>query len=227
MTSQATKAPTREEESRLSIRTLVIASIASAVAAIVTSQIWVRGTPIAAALTPVIVTLVSEMLHRPTAVVARRMTAERSAVIDPDAPVRELEEETEQPTAPVRVYRSAEKPSGRRIHWKVVAVTGVLAFAIAAAALTLPELIAGQSIGKGTGKSSIFSPGKNKDEKDSQSQPQETTEEPAPEEEQEEPQQTTPEEQPAPLEEPTPTTEQPTPTTTTPAAPQLAPPEEP
>src|ERR687887_2888119 len=71
----------REEERRLSLRTLVIASVASATAAIVTSQFWEGGTPIAAAVTPVIVAFVSEMLHRPTEAIARRITSERTAIL--------------------------------------------------------------------------------------------------------------------------------------------------
>src|SRR5436190_13566 len=70
----------REEQRRLNLRTLAIASIASATAAVVTSQFWAGGTPIAAAVTPVIVALVSEMLHKPTEVIARRITSERPAL---------------------------------------------------------------------------------------------------------------------------------------------------
>src|SRR4051794_25895494 len=73
----------REEERHLSLRTLAIASLASASAAIVTSQFWAGGTPIAAAVTPVIVALVSEMLHRPTEAIARRITSERTAILPP------------------------------------------------------------------------------------------------------------------------------------------------
>jgi hypothetical protein len=49
----------------LSIQTLVIASIASAAAAIIVSRIWDKGTIIASAMTPVVVAVVSEMLRRP------------------------------------------------------------------------------------------------------------------------------------------------------------------
>ena len=70
-------ARTREEERRLSIRTLAIASLASATAAVLTSQFWAGGTPIAAAVTPVIVALVSEMLHRPSERIARAIPAVR------------------------------------------------------------------------------------------------------------------------------------------------------
>jgi hypothetical protein len=217
--------PTREEEGRLSVRTLVIASLASAAAAIVVSQFWIAGTPIAAALTPVIVTLVSEMLHRPTAVVARKLTTDRTAVM-PEAmgagapgqePVEEpptVARDFEAEGGPVRVYRP-ERPR-RRIHPKVVAITAGLAFLIAAAALTLPELIAGESIGKRNGGTTLFGSGRDRDRSDdgSEEQPQE---EPIPEEQPEQPESTVPEEEPPP-EETVP--EETVPTTPTPTVPE-------
>src|SRR3954471_2555605 len=77
----------REDERRLSIRTLVIASIASLTAALITSRFWSAGTPIAAAITPVLVSLVSEMLHRPTEKIAERLTSDREVLGRP-APMR-------------------------------------------------------------------------------------------------------------------------------------------
>ena len=62
------------------MRTLAIASTASASAALLTSQLWFRGTWIAAALTPVIVTLVSELLYRPTERIASKLTSERPSL---------------------------------------------------------------------------------------------------------------------------------------------------
>ena len=81
----------REDERRLSIRTLVIASIASLTAAIVTSHFWTAGTPIAAAVTPVLVSLVSELLHRPTEKIAERLTSDAPALGRP-APMRRAPE---------------------------------------------------------------------------------------------------------------------------------------
>src|SRR2546423_620105 len=49
----------------LSLQTLVIAAAASGVAAIVVSHLWKDGTVIAAAMTPVVVSIVKEMLARP------------------------------------------------------------------------------------------------------------------------------------------------------------------
>lgn len=151
-----------EEERRFNLRTLVIASVASAVAALVTSQFWTGGTPIAAAMTPVIVAIVSELLHRPTEKLAQRFTVETDAL--PEAagagpPPREQavdpQPAREQPSrgADVRMYRT---PARRTLPWKAIAVTAVLAFAIGAVVLTLPELIAGQSFGRGGGGTTIF-----------------------------------------------------------------------
>ena len=75
----ATRSAEREEERRLNTRTLTIASVASASAAAVTSQLWIAGTWVAAALTPVLVTLLSEALHRPTERIARAWTSDRPA----------------------------------------------------------------------------------------------------------------------------------------------------
>src|SRR3954471_11466847 len=106
-----------EAQRRLSLRTLAIASIASATAAIVVSQFWAGGTPIAAAVTPVLVALVSEMLHRPTEAIARRITSERTAILPavkedgprPEEPRREPGTEP-----PVRVYGRGQPPRARR-----------------------------------------------------------------------------------------------------------------
>jgi hypothetical protein len=184
--------PTREEERRVNIRTLVIASIASAAAAVITSQFWVQGTWMAAAVTPVIVALVSEMLHRPTEVIAERVTSRGVPILpatrgpagpgrrepagdDEPAPA-EPGTRGESPAPPVRVYRSGgDKPvrprsSRRRIAIGVVAATAVLAFAITAIALTGTELLTGGSIGKGGGDTTLFSGGQDKADEGNQQQ---------------------------------------------------------
>jgi hypothetical protein len=78
-----------------SFDTLLIASIASATAAIVTSQFWQGGTPIAAAVTPIIVSLVSEALKRPMQSELVRRRARRAAELS---------------AAPIRRYRTGEPP---------------------------------------------------------------------------------------------------------------------
>ena len=135
----------REEERRLNTRTLTIASVASATAAAVSSQLWIAGTWIAAALTPVLVALISEALHRPAERVARAWTAER----DVSRTERRASSATRaEPvavtgsTGPVRVYRQTSRgvtePErgravlfGRRIPWRAVLVTALAAFVIA------------------------------------------------------------------------------------------------
>jgi hypothetical protein len=187
---------TREEERRLSISTLVIASIASLTAAVVTSHFWLAGTPLAAAATPVIVAVVSELLRRPTEVISQRITTSDGTAVAPDpgsavprppepdgrrgeaaagaGPRREPAEQSRpererlQRAASATVAKAGVPPAGgmhvyrptrsrrRRIAVGVVAATAVLAFAIAAAALTLPELIAGQSITKSSRHTTLF-----------------------------------------------------------------------
>lgn len=147
----SSQARTREEERRFKVRTLVIASIGSAAAAVITSQFWIVGTPIAAAMTPVIVALVSEMLHRPTEKIAQRFTSETD-VLPEAAGAGPPPRQAEPPARDVTLYTQPR----RRLPWRTILVTGVLAFAIGAAIITLPELIAGQSLGKGDGKISIL-----------------------------------------------------------------------
>ncbi len=160
----------REEARGLSVRTLVIASMASALAAVIVSQFWQGGTPIAAAVTPVLVALISEMLHKPTAKIAERVTVDRAALrpsaSDPGPeearrtlplePRPERDSEANEPEAgsQVRVYRS--RPKRPRMSPRIIAVTGTLAFVIAVAALTLPELIVGQSLGGSDRGTTIF-----------------------------------------------------------------------
>ena len=188
----------READRHLSLRTLAIASLASATAAIVVSQFWAGGTPIAAAVTPVLVALVSEMLHRPTEAIARRITSERTAILpavkDDEVPPEEPRRETET-EAPVRVYGRGRPPRARRkIAVGVVATTAVLAFAIAAAALTVPELITGHSI-TGSDRKTTFVPTKRKKSKSSENQqttPTTPEQQSTPTTTQEKPQATTP-----------------------------------
>jgi hypothetical protein len=211
--SSQTRTRASEEERRLNMRTLAIASIASATAAVVTSQFWVAGTWMAAAVTPVLVTLISEMLHRPTAVIAERFTTEGPAIRRRRGE-RPRPERVGDAEPPVRVYRAGEdvpRPvrggrSRKRIAIGVVAITAALAFAITAIAMTGTELVTGGSIGKGDRDTTLFggdqststeqqeqttpeSQGQQQDQ-DQQTEKQQTTTEKGGE--------TTPEEQPAP-----------------------------
>ncbi len=189
----------READRKLSVQTLAIASISSALAAVIVSQFWKSGTAAAAAITPVVVSVLSEMLHKPTRAITSRVTADRTAVLPEGAgagapaqkartavtvpatdteatkpfseerppPLHEEDGETkpsdERPTreAPISYHRAgsnggAPEPGRRRFPVKIVAITAALAFLIGAAILTVPELIAGDSVGKTSGGTTLF-----------------------------------------------------------------------
>jgi hypothetical protein len=166
MASQQGSPPPREG---LDIATLLISAIASAAAAYVTSRIWAPGTLVSAAFTPVIVALVKEALRKPTEVITNVVPNvvptpskwTRAGVDDPGL-VPEVEPAPPPPadaplvvptgqTSPVRVYSTRS----RRLRWRLAVITGLLGFAIAVLAFTVPELIAGQSLG-GSHKTTIF-----------------------------------------------------------------------
>ncbi len=193
-----------------SIKTLLIAAAASAIAAIVVPMFWERGTVFAAAMTPVIVSIVSELLQRPTEKVSE-VTARRVGSVgskpredeefDPLAPAPTEEVEAlPQTTTPRAVHK---RPlSGRQ--WRLAIVTGLIAFAGAAGVVTASELIAGDPV-SGDGGSTTFFGGSEQDE--------DATPTPTPSVEERE----TPSPTPTPTTTPTPT---PTPTATPMAVPQ-------
>ena len=180
----ATRSAEREEERRLNTRTLTIASVASASAAAVTSQLWIAGTWIAAALTPVLVALLSEALHRPTERIARAWTSDQPALSRRAArPRRTRRGAPRRPAAaarcrgarargspsrsraaPCACYRPAhdQRAPRRRIALGAVAATAAIAFVIAVVALTAGDLVSGGSIGKGAGRTTFFSGGASK-----------------------------------------------------------------
>jgi hypothetical protein len=181
----------REEERRHNIRTLLIASAASATAAAVTSQLWIRGTWIAAAITPLMVALVSELLNRPAEQLAR-WTAERPGLpgdaerlpAEPPAPPPRTAPPPAAGEAPVRIYRTqpaSRRPSRRKLAIGTILATAGLAFVIAVVTITAGELIAGDSIGKGD-RRTTFGGGKTeqKDKKDSADERQTDTSEERP-----------------------------------------------
>jgi hypothetical protein len=153
----------REEERRLNTRTLTIASVASATAAAVTSQLWIAGTWIAAAVTPVLVALISEAMHRPTERIARAWSSDGEPRVSrrQTATRREPAAVTGTP-GPVRVYRqtgSGARPTltRRRIAIGGVALTAAIAFVIGIVALTTVDLVSGGSVGKGSGRTTLLS----------------------------------------------------------------------
>jgi hypothetical protein len=158
----------------LSLQTLVIAAAASAAAAVIVSHIWKDGTVIAAAMTPVIVAIVKELLQRPMeSEIVRKPVQKVSGIASSRLPVTgsrtatrgdQLADAppptepgglrrdygggdgvapTEGQLTPMRTYGSSRR---RPLHLKIAIVTGLIAFLIAAAALTLPELLFGGAI---------------------------------------------------------------------------------
>jgi hypothetical protein len=168
----------REKSSGLSVTTLLLASASAAAAAMIVPMIWQRGTLVAAAVTPVIVSLVSEALKRPVERVSSvgvwRRTPSGTAVREPGERVPSLtidegavrrREEPFDPLAAGRDERwevapaAREDPFGLREPERrsrrprrpvlIAVVTGLLAFAIAAVVVTASELaIFGDSVSR-------------------------------------------------------------------------------
>jgi hypothetical protein len=133
----------------LSVTTLVIASLSSIAAALVIHKFWKGGAILGAGLTPVIVAIVSESLKKPTQAITaiREERRSRSTVARstpdgvPAAPPPELER-----ADPFGIWQDEPRS---RLHWvkgrplKIAVATGLLAFAIAAFAVTGAELVFG------------------------------------------------------------------------------------
>jgi len=159
----------RTQGGGLSVKTLLIAGAASATAALVIPMLWEPGTVFAAAMTPIIVALVSEMLRRPVETVSAvrvRRTPRGTAILDPppDEPFDPLAPPPDEDLA--TLPRSKEAP--RAVHrrrpltarqWKLALVTGLVAFAAAAAVVTATELLAGDPISSTGGRTTFFSGG--------------------------------------------------------------------
>ena len=108
----------------LSVKTLVIASAAAALASYLVPMIWRPGTIPAAAAMPVIVALISEALSRPADHVrdAGRLVVK----------------------APALRRRERKEADRRRI--RVALITGAIAFILVAVVLTTTELLAGGAV---------------------------------------------------------------------------------
>jgi hypothetical protein len=140
----------------------------------------------------VIVALASELYSRP----ARRITAlssragpgrerwstqdvrERERVPTGAPPGRRLPDAVRPPDepelGPMRVYRTEQRSSPiRRVHIRAALITAALAFVIAAAALTLPELVFGGSVAS-HGRTTLFGGGHKSSHKSTQKQSTQT-----------------------------------------------------
>lgn len=159
----------------LSLQTLVLAAVSSAAAAIIVSHLWKGGTVVAAAMTPVFVAITKELLakpmdseivRRPVQQVSRVASSSRRRVAG-GVGVRtegETPRSTDPPLAPpptepqgvangdgvaeteLTPMRTYGRPGRRRLHLKIALITGLVGFVIAAAALTLPELLFGGAV---------------------------------------------------------------------------------
>jgi hypothetical protein len=151
----------QQAKTGLSVTTLMIASLSSLAAALVVSKLWGGGTLFGAAMTPVIVALVSEGLRRPATIVTS-VRETRSSRYDPVAEgragLREGDLDRARATMPAaaaaerRVHRvSGSGGSGFSLRLprpRVIAavVTGLVAFALAVVFLTGSELVLGKSV---------------------------------------------------------------------------------
>jgi hypothetical protein len=156
----------------LSVKTLLIAGTASAAAAIVIPMLWRPGTVFAAAMTPIVVALVTELLHRPVDTVSSvrvRRTARGAAILDPPPPepfdplappsAEELAVLDETPPPPPAVHR--RRPLTAR-QWKLALATGLVAFAGVASVFTASELVAGDAVSGGGARTTFFGGSKSK-----------------------------------------------------------------
>jgi cell division septation protein DedD len=153
----------REKSGGLSLTTLLIASASAAAAAVVVPLFWQRGSIVAAAITPVIVTLVSESLRAPVTKVQEvgvwRRTPQGTAVRQPegrdfrpgDPEEERIEVDPQHTDDPFGLYEDDRGGSGgffTRRKVMIALVTGVIAFAIAAVVVTAGELTFGDSTSK-------------------------------------------------------------------------------
>ena len=148
-----TSKPRDEHGGGLSLQTLILASLSSGLAALIVSRLWRAGTVVSAALMPVLVAMMSEMLRRPT----DRITRAARPLAQAARPRRGGSDRAGNPPRfgdegpPPRIH------GGRRIRVQAALVTAALAFLIAAAALTLPELLLfDRSVAGGSDRTTYF-----------------------------------------------------------------------
>ena len=145
--------PPPKRSTGVSFHTLVLAALSAGAAALLTSTFWPRGSIYSAALTPVIVALVSELLRKPTARVGQvatsipgRRLGRRRGVGGGGRPALDRPD----PTAPSRAPADSDRPYvvyGRaRIRPRVVLATAALGFLIAVVAITMSEQIFGGAV---------------------------------------------------------------------------------
>jgi len=151
----------REQSGGLSVTTLLLASASAATAATVVPLVWEGGGVLAAAITPVVVTLTSEALKKPVEKVQTvgvwRRTPQGTAVRQPgsrdfevhDPEEERLEVDPEQTDDPFGLREPERSGFFTRRRVVLALVTGALAFGIAAVVVTASELaIFGDSVSR-------------------------------------------------------------------------------
>ena len=152
----------------LSVPTLVIASLSSLAAALFIHKFWPGGAILGAAVTPIIVALVSEMLRKPvtrfeTLREERRDRARRGReTFGPPPPLAEDPRRED----PFGIWGAETRGGlvGGRLnarHVKIALATGIAAFVLVSVGLTALELVGGGSAG-GDSRTTIFG-GKDRD----------------------------------------------------------------
>ncbi|MBA2349199.1 MAG: hypothetical protein H0V81_12975 [Solirubrobacterales bacterium] len=142
-----------DSERRRRLLTIAIASVSSAVAALVVSRVWGPGTIIGAAATPIIVTLVGDALLRPAEKIrVVSVTATGTRVRQGAVPL-----EPREGTASSGSVALTE-PGGRaRRRGRLIALaTGLVAFVIGVGLLTSSELLFGESSVVGEKRTTVF-----------------------------------------------------------------------
>lgn len=148
-----------ESAGGISLKTLAVASISSALAAYVVQSVWRPGTLVAAAAMPVLVALLSEAINRPTAQVSRA-----------GAQFSRAGQQVSRAGRQVRERRSRRRPGDpspeaaytlhddvrRRRRIRLAVLTGALGFILVGAAWTTAELVAGQSLFGGEQRTTYF-----------------------------------------------------------------------
>jgi hypothetical protein len=150
--------------SGLSLQTLLISATAAVVATVVVSQFWRQGTLFFTAMVPVVVAITSELLKRP----AEKITAVAPKVV-PRPVIRRTPGGTEvrEPAPePEPVVETRDDPFGlrepERRSWlqdrrvRLGLVTGLVAFVLGAAFITLSELTFGGSVGGGERRTTLL-----------------------------------------------------------------------
>lgn len=164
-----------KQASGLSLQTLVISSIAAVVATVVVSQFWTQGTLFFTAMVPVVVAITSELLKRPAEKITQvapkvvplpvvRRTPGGTEVRDP-GPEPDLEPES--PRDDPFGLREPERRSwlqDRRV--RLGLVTGLVAFVVGAAFITLSELTLGGSVGGGERRTTLLGGSKSAADRD-------------------------------------------------------------